>query len=69
MSIECFICSNDNRVYKEKRSRRLGEKAQKSLVRGAETQKDNLITAALSRVTSVLVSDACNKRYAYPRNV
>ena len=32
-------------------------------------QKDGLITAALSTVTSVWVSDACYKRYTRPRNV
>ena len=32
-------------------------------------QKDGLITAALSTVTSVWVSDACYKRYTRQRNV
>ena len=63
MPEECFICSTNNRVCKEKRGRRFGEKAQKSLVKAAETRKDDLITAALSTVTSVWVSDACYKRY------
>ena len=53
MSEECFICSTNNRVCKEKRGRRLGEKAQKSLVKATETEKDDLITSALSMVTSV----------------
>ena len=69
MSEECFICSTNNRVWKEKKGRRLGEKAQKSLIKAAETRKDDLITAALSTVISVCVSDACYKRYTHPRNV
>ena len=69
MSEECFICSTNNRVCEEKRGRRLGEKAQKFLVKTAETPKDDLLTAAFSTVTSVWVSDACYNRYTHPRNV
>ena len=69
MSEECFICSTNNRVCKEKRGRRLGERAQKFLVKAAETPKDDLITATFSTVTSVWVSDACYNRYTHPRNV
>ena len=69
MSEECFICSTNNRVCKEKRGRRLGEKAQKSLVKAAETPKGGLITATLSTVSSVWVSDVCYKRNTDPRNV
>ena len=46
-----------------------GEKAQKSIVKAIEMQKDGLITAALSTVTSAWVSDACYKRYTRQRNV
>ena len=61
--------SSNNRACKEKRGRKLGEKAQKSLVKAAETRKDDLITLALSTVTFVWVSDACYKRYIHPRNI
>ena len=40
MPEECSIWLTDNRVYKKKRGRMLGEKAQKSLVTATETQKD-----------------------------
>ena len=59
MSEACLICSTNNRVCKEKRGERVGEKAKKSLVIAAKTRKDDLITAALSTVTSVRVSDTC----------
>ena len=68
MSEECFISSTNHRVCKEKRGRKLGEKAQKSLLKAVEPRKVNLITAALYTVTSVWVSDACYKRYTHPRN-
>ena len=58
MSEEYFICSINHSVCKEKRGRKLGEKAQRSPVKVTETQKDDLITAALSTVASVWVSDA-----------
>ena len=58
MSEEYFICSINHSVCTEKRGRKLGEKAQRSPVKVTETQKDDLITAALSTVTSVWVSDA-----------
>ena len=57
MSEECFICSTNHRVCKEKRERKLGDKAQTPLVNAAETQKDDLIIAALSIITSVWVSE------------
>ena len=69
MSKECSIWLTDNRVYKKKRGRRLGEKAQKPLETATETQKDDLITVALSTVTSIWVSDACYKRYTHTSNV
>ena len=69
MSEEYFIYSTNNRVCKEKRGRRLGEKARKFLVKKAETPKGGLITAALSTVTSVWVLDARYKRNTDPRNV
>ena len=47
---ECFIRSTNHRVCKEKKGRKLGEKAQKSLVKAAETRKDDVITAALPTV-------------------
>ena len=51
MSEEYFICSPSHRVCKEKRGKKLGEKAQKSHVKAAETRKNDLITAALSTIT------------------
>ena len=61
MSEDCFICSTNHHVCKEKIEKKLGEKAQKSLVRAAETPKEDLITAPLSTVTSVWVRDVCYK--------
>ena len=69
MSEECFICSTNHRVCNKKRGRELGEKAQKSLVKAAEPRKDDLITGALSTVTSVWVSNIYYKHYTHPRNV
>ena len=47
--------------------RKLGKKAQKLLVKAAEPQNNDLITATLSTVTSVWVSDACYERYTHPK--
>ena len=58
-----FIFLTDRHVFKEKREKKLGEKAPKFLVKAEETQKDNLITAALSTIASAWVSDACCKCY------
>lgn len=69
MSVELFVCSINHRVCKDKRRRKVGENAQKFLVKVAETQKDNIITAALSTVTSIWVSDASYKRCTRSRNV
>ena len=69
MSEERFVYSPNHRACKEKRGKTLGEKAQKFVVKAAETWKSDLITASLSTVTSVWVSDACYKRYTHPRKV
>ena len=69
MPEECLICSTYHRVCEVKSGRKLGEKAQKSVGKAAETRKDDFIVAALSTVTSVWVSNACYKRYTDPRNV
>ena len=69
MSVELFVCSINHRVCKDKKRRKVGENAQKFLLKVAETQKDNLITAALSTVTSVWVLHASYKRCTRPRNV
>ena len=58
MPEEYLICSTNHSVCKEKRGRKLGEKVQRSLIKLTEMQKDDLITAALSTVTSAGVSDA-----------
>ena len=54
--------------YNKKRGGKLGKKAQKYLVKATETQKDDLITAVFSPVTSVWISDACYKFYTHPIN-
>ena len=69
MSEEYFISSTNHCVCKEKSGRKLGEKAKKSFVKVAEMQKDDLITAALSIVTSVWLSDASYNRYVHTINV
>lgn len=69
MSEEYFISSTNHCVCKEKSGRKFGEKAKKSFVKVAETQKDDLITAALSIVTSVWLLDASYNRYAHTINV
>ena len=66
---ECFICSTNNCICKEKKEIKLGEKSGKSLVKPAETRKGNLLTAALSTVKSVWISDAYYKCYVHPKNV
>lgn len=53
----------------EKSRGKLREKAQKLFVKEAETQKDDLITAALSTVAFVWVSGAFCTLCTHPRNV
>ena len=64
-----FHLFNKSLCLQREQRRKLGEKAQKFLVKAAEPQNNDLITATLSTVTSVWVSDACYEHYTHPKNV